>query len=382
MQHADRGRLKVVHLVVAGETGGAERFLVELASRPELSGADHCLALMTPNPKLRDFFRKAGLRIRDRGPVRENPLAYLRRSYGPADIAWLGRVLDAEKADLLHAHTYGSHVLAARAARRYGLPLLRTEHGVRHYRDPSCALNRHWALLATDRIAAISAFVADFVAKLEPRVQDRITLIPDGIEMSRFQPGPPPLAGPFGFAVVARLEAVKRVALAVEAAALLPEVRLTIAGDGSQRKMLENLARKRGIENRVRFLGHVDDPRPVMAEADAVVNCTREEGLGLAVIEAAAMGRPVVAFAGGGIPEIVADRKTGWLVKEPSAAALAAAMAEASASRERAAVFGFEARRRVEARFGIGDMCKRYALVYRELVERLPAKTAKPTAEP
>ena len=83
-------RPKVVHVVVAGDIGGAEHFLVNLASRPELSGADHCVALMTPNPKLRAFFADAGLSIRDRGPVRENPIAYLWRSFGPADIAWLG----------------------------------------------------------------------------------------------------------------------------------------------------------------------------------------------------------------------------------------------------------------------------------------------------
>ena len=49
---------KVVHVIVAGEIGGAERFLVNLATRPELSGADHCVVLMTPNPKLRNFLRK------------------------------------------------------------------------------------------------------------------------------------------------------------------------------------------------------------------------------------------------------------------------------------------------------------------------------------
>ena len=126
-------RIKVVHVVVAGQIGGAERFLVSLATRPELSGADHCVALMTPNPKLHAFFADAGLRVHDRGPVRENPLAYLWRSWGPRDIAWLGRVLREEGADLIHAHTHGSLVLAARAGLRYGLPVLRTEHNVRHY---------------------------------------------------------------------------------------------------------------------------------------------------------------------------------------------------------------------------------------------------------
>jgi glycosyltransferase involved in cell wall biosynthesis len=360
---------KIVHVVVAGETGGAERFLVELASRPEQSGAEHCLALLTPNPKLRDFFLRAGLRVHDRGVVRENPLAYLWRSYGPRDIAWLGRVIAEEKADILHAHTYGSHVLAARAAGRFGLPLLRTEHGVRHYRDPSCGLNRHWALQRTDRVAAISAFVAGFVAKVAPEAASKIQVIPNGIDLDRFQPVPPPLAGPFCFAVVSRLEAVKRVGLAVEALAQVPGARLLIAGEGRERGRLEKLAAACAVAERVRFLGRLEDPRPALAAADAVFNGTREEGLGLAVIEAAAMARPAVAFAGGGIPEIVEDRKTGWLVEEHPGA-LAAAMREACASRERAAAMGRAARARVEARFAIADMCKGYGVVYRELAQR------------
>ena len=360
-------RPKVVHVVVAGEIGGAERFLVNLASRPELSGADHCVALMTPNPKLRAFFADAGLRMRDRGPVRENPAATLWRSYGPTDIAWLGRVFAEEGASLLHAHTYGSHILAVRAALRHHLPVVRTEHGVRHYRDPSCALNRHWALRHTTQIVAVSEYVARTVAAVAPHAREKIQVVPNGIDMAYFHPAPPLTDGPFTFLMVSRLEPVKRVALAIESVARTPDVRLNIAGDGSEREKLEKLAGKRGIEGRVRFLGHLRDPRPAIAGGDAIINCTREEGLGLSVIEAAAMQRPTVAFDCGGVPEIVQDGRTGWLVREHSVGALAAALAEASASRLRAAERGVAARKWVEARFGIDTMCKSYAAVYRDL---------------
>ena len=360
-------RPKVVHVVVAGDIGGAERLLVELTSRPELSGADHCLALMTPNPRLRAFFREAGLRLHDRGPVYENPLAYLWRSYGPADLAWLGEVIRQERADLLHCHTYGSHVLAARAGLRYGLPVVRTEHGVRHYRDPTCALNRHWALSHTDKIVAVSEFVARTVAALAPHARERIQTVPNGIDLTRFAPAPPPVEGPFTFAAVCRLDPIKRLSLAIEAVAKVPGVRLDIVGEGRERARLEGLVRARGIADRVRFLGHLSDPRPAVAACDAVINCTREEGLSLSVIEAAAMQRPAIAFAGGGIPEVVQDRKTGWLVTKDSAEGFAEALAEAAADRSRAAESGREARRWVESRFAIETMCRGYAGVYEEL---------------
>ena len=360
-------RPKVVHVVVAGQIGGAERFLVDLASRPDLSGADHCLALMTPNPKLRAFFTDAGLRIADRGPVREKSLAYLWHSFGPADIAWLGRVLLEEKADLLHAHTFGSHILAARAGLRHRLAVVRTEHGVRHYRDPTCSLFRHWALRHTDRIIAVSAFVARTVQDLAPHARDRIGVVLNGIDLVRFPRTPPPTDGPFTISVISRLEPVKRIAVVVEAVAQVPGVRLNIAGEGSERNALEELARKRGVADRVRFLGHLDDPRPAIAASDVLINATREEGLPLAVLEAAAMQRPTIAFDGGGTPEVVQDRRTGWLVREDTVGAFAAAVAEAGADRARAAEYGIKAREWVDPAFGIDRMCTEYAAVYRDV---------------
>lgn len=58
-------RPRVIHVVVAGDIGGAERLLVDLASRSEASGVEHAVALMTPNAKLRAYFLEAGLRVLD-----------------------------------------------------------------------------------------------------------------------------------------------------------------------------------------------------------------------------------------------------------------------------------------------------------------------------
>ena len=369
-------RLKVVHVIVAGQIGGAERFLVNLASRPDASGADHCLALMTPNPNLRAFFLDAGVRVCDRGPVQENPLAYLWRSFGPSDITWLGRVLQEEKADLLHAHTFGSHILAVRSGLRHGLPVIRTEHGVRHYRDPSCALFRHWALRNTTRIVAVSSFVARTIGKIAPDARSKTTVVLNGIDVARFQPTPPPARGPFTVVTVCRLEPVKRIALAIEAVAQVPEVRFDIVGDGVERPKLEGLVRARGIASRVRFLGHQSDPRPAIAAGHAFINSTREEGLPLAVLEAAAMQRPAIGFASGGVPEIVQDGHTGWLAKEDTVASLAAALKEAAADPSQVEQFGRNARHLAEAKFGLDSMCEGYGAVYRDVLQGHSAQAA------
>jgi len=361
-------RLKILHVVVAGQIGGAERLLVEIAKRPDVSGANHVTALMTPSIALANFFRENGVTVQNRGAVHENPLAYLWRSYGPADIAWLGRVIAAEQADILHCHTYGSHVLAARAGLRFGVPVLRTEHGVRHYRDPSCGLNRHWALGHTTKIAAVSDFVGRTVGEIAPYALDKITVIRNGIDLTRFEPQPPRPGGPFTVAAVGRLEPIKRLEIALGALARLPEMHLDIVGDGADRVKLEALAQRQGVASRVRFLGHRADPRTFIAGADAVINCTAQEGMPLAILEAAAMQRPAIAYGGGGMREAVVDGRTGWLAHEDGAEAFADVLRRASADRAEVAARGTAARAWVETNFDITTMCEAYGAVYRSLV--------------
>jgi glycosyltransferase involved in cell wall biosynthesis len=361
----------VVHVVVAGHLGGAEHFLVNLASRANLTGVDHCVALMTPNPKLRDHFVKAGLRLRDRGPAKENLAAYLWRSFGFREIAWLRRVLQEEGASLIHVHTFGSQILAARVARQLDIPLVRTEHGVGVYRDPTRAFLRRWALRRADRIVAVSEFVKQAVEEADPTVRSRVRVVRNGVDTSHFRPDPNRPDGPFMFSMLTRLERVKRVDLAIEALPLVPDAYMEIFGEGSQRPALERLASVRGVRHRVKFCGYCADAPAAISRSDASINCTREEGLGLAVIEAAAMERASVAFAGGGIPEVIEDGRTGWLTGDYSAAGFAAAMRKA-ADRARAREFGVNARKRAIELFDIDRMCRDYALIYDELTRGVP----------
>jgi glycosyltransferase involved in cell wall biosynthesis len=363
-------RIKVVHVVVAGDVGGAERLLVDIASRPDHSRADHCIALMTPNPSLRALFVDAGLKVHDRGPVHENPLAYLWRSFGPADASWLVNVLRVEHADVVHLHTFGSHVIGVRAAHKLGLPVVRTEHGIRHYLDVTCSPFEPWAIQRTDKIIAVSRFVADFALKAAPYARSKIQTIRNAVDTDYFQPAPVPGDAPFTFAIVCRLETVKRVDLAIRAIANLPDTRLLVVGDGSARPSLEALAYKLRIGERICFAGYQSDPRSFIAKSHVALNCAAAEPLGLSLLEAQAMARPVIAMSGGGVSEIIQDAHTGWLVVEPSVDGLAIAMAEAAADRERCATMGENARRFVERECRIETMCERYADVYGNVVGR------------
>jgi glycosyltransferase involved in cell wall biosynthesis len=352
-----------MHVVVAGEIGGAERLLVDLASRPALTGADHQVALITPNRDLALYLARAGLRVHDRGRVRENPVAYLWRTLGPTDVAWVAGLLVREQVDIVHTHTFGSHVLGTRAARRTGRLQLRTEHHVMHYFDPSCSPFTRWAAARTERFVAISDYVRGVLARTVPDVAARTTVVHNGVDTSYFSPQAPP-ERPFLVGVVCRLTRWKRVHLAIEAAALA-QVELLVVGDGEERSRLQALARRRAAA--VRFVGHQTDPRPFVAECDAILSTADDEPLGLSVLEALSMQRPVIAHAGGGIVEIVDPGVTGLLVAEPAPAAFAAAIDRARADRGALRRMGTAARAAVVTRFSVDRMCAGYASVYERM---------------
>jgi glycosyltransferase involved in cell wall biosynthesis len=359
---------RVVHVVVAGEIGGAERMLCELASRAE-SRAEHSVALLTPNERLAALLRGSGLRVHDRGLVREGPLPYLWRTLGPRDVAWVAAVLRGERATVAHLHTFASQVVGTRAAMRAGARVLRTEHSTRAFDDPSCWPFSRWSLARADASLAISGAIRAAMLARAPWVASRSSVVPNGVDVDRFAPAGAPSGDRFTFVLVGRLERRKGVDLALEALARVPRVALEIVGDGEERGALERLARRRGLADRVRFHGYVDDPRPLLWAADAALCSSRSEGQGIALLEAMATARPVVGFAVGGVPETVGDGACGWLVPPGDVGALAERMIEAASDRARAGGRGEAARARVLEHFTVHAMCAAYAEVYARLHE-------------
>jgi glycosyltransferase involved in cell wall biosynthesis len=356
-------RPRVMQLVAGGDVGGAERLLVDLATRPEESRADHEIALFTSNPALHELFVAAGLVVHRRGEAKDNPLAYLSRSLGSADVGWLARLLRERRIDVLHTHTLGSHVLGTRAARAAGFPQLRTEHHVMHYAGWSSSAFTRWAAARTDRFVAVSEYVRAILARTAPLVAARTTVVRNGVDERFFAARRRP-DGPFSAAVVGRLASWKRVGLAIVACDLAG-VPLVVVGDGDERRRLEDLARRRRAP--VRFVGYQRDPRPFFAACDVTLNTSKGEPLGLSLLESLAMERPVIAFASGGAPEIVQDGQTGWLVEDTGPLPLVLALLRAKAERDRLPAMGAAGRRFVELHASIGSMCRGYAAEYEAL---------------
>jgi glycosyltransferase involved in cell wall biosynthesis len=179
-----------------------------------------------------------------------------------------------------------------------------------------------------DAVAACSREAAAYATRVG-RAR-RVTILPNGYDPAEFRSGPSfphPRAYVLG---LGRLEAQKGFDVLVEALARLehPAPDLLLAGDGTERSALAELAAARGIAPRVHFLGATDRATTLaLLRGAAAVACpSRFEGLPLVCVEALAAGRPVVAAAVNGIPEVIRDGETGILVPPDNPGALAAAL--------------------------------------------------------
>lgn len=172
--------------------------------------------------------------------------------------------------------------------------------------------------------------------------------------------------------LVGRLHPQKDVASLIQATvALDPAVQVVVVGEGPDRAGLEADARRLGVEGRVHLVGARAQAADYQSAADVVVMCSIWEGFGLVVAEALHLARPVVATAVGPVPTMVIDGVTGRLVPPSDPAALAAAITDLLADRDRAAEMGRAGAKLVAPHFDTDALVRRVEEVY-ELVTEEP----------
>jgi glycosyltransferase involved in cell wall biosynthesis len=175
--------------------------------------------------------------------------------------------------------------------------------------------HRSWFVRQADKVITPSQYLAKWVAKWGV-AEDRIKVIYNAVEpVDEVEPLPVPLATPIKAVTVGRLVPWKRVDRLLEVLKALPELGLVVVGDGPERPRLEQMARELGISSRVYFAGQRTkrETLSLMAACDIFLLNSTYEGLPHVVLEAMALGLPVVATAVGGVPEVVRDRETGML---------------------------------------------------------------------
>jgi phosphatidylinositol alpha-1,6-mannosyltransferase len=222
---------------------------------------------------------------------------------------------------------------------------------------------RRWSLAQPDALLPVSRYTAGLLED-QGVPPARLRVVPNGTDPERFRPrGGRVLRDRLGIGArpmlltVGRLVPRKGVDTVLRAlpriAASVPEVRYVVAGTGPARSRLERLAVRRGVSDRVHFVGHVaDDALPAYySAADLFVMPAREappdvEGFGLVFLEANACGTPAVGARSGGVPDAIVDGETGLLVPPAAPTALASALASLLHAPERLATLGRQGRTR------------------------------------
>jgi glycosyltransferase involved in cell wall biosynthesis len=326
--------------------------------------------------------------------VRVEHLPTLRRAIGPvADLRALlalYRLMRARRYDLVHTHISKAGILGRAAARLAGVPaVVHTYHGQVSEVEATTATGvlfrmvERMAARVTHRIIAVSASTAEQCLRHRIGRPDQYRVIHNGIDLDRFgswDGAPSPEACGQGMAIgfVGSLAVEKRVDVLIGAVALLQQaaspVRLYIVGDGPLRHQLEAQALELGLGASVHFTGLVPDVRPWLAAFDVVVAPSASEGLPTVLLEAQAMGCPIVASRVGGIPEIVEDGVSGLLVEPEQPRVLSASLAAICGDSELRRRLGMAGRGQVARSFGLTTMLRRTEGVYDDLLAG-PGKT-------
>lgn len=203
------------------------------------------------------------------------------------------------------------------------------------------------------RVVSPSAAVASYAVAHVGLPADRVHVVANGIDADRYAATPVPGGAPT-VVWVGLMGGVKRLDVLLDAAAAVPDVRLVVVGDGPEHPAVEQRVRRGPLAGRVTLTGRVDDPRPHLAAAHALVLTSAAENCPLVVLQAMASGRAVVASAVGGVPELVRDGVDGLLCPPGDPVAVAAALAEVVDRPDRVAAMGRSARSRVEDGWTLG----------------------------
>ncbi|MBL8858260.1 MAG: glycosyltransferase [Planctomycetes bacterium] len=328
--------MRIARILTRLNLGGPAR--QALAADPLLAQRGHEVRVFAGTPSkgegdLFDAFRARGIQVeRVPGLARGLKLAGELRA-----LHALRRALKSFAPDIVHTHASKAGAIGRRAARV--VPAARrvhTFHGhvLEGYFGETlsrgiAALERRLAR-ETDRIVAVSHATADDLLRLQVVADEaKLVVVHPGIDLDpclaiRARDGAlRRLIGAdeddFVIGVIGRLAPVKRPEWALDVFELLavryPRLHLVFVGDGDQRGLVERRIAALAPEQqrRAHLIGARGDMIPVLADIDLVLLTSRSEGLPVALIEAAAAGKPVVATNVGGVSEIVMHERTGWL---------------------------------------------------------------------
>jgi len=385
----------VMQVIPALGAGGAEQGCIDVAAELVKAGAKS-IVVSNAGHRVPEILRGGSTHI-DLPVHSKNPFVMWR------NIGKLRALIKEHDVDIVHARSRAPAWSAWKACAGTKARFMTTCHAPFNI---SSDVKRFYnsSISKGERVIAISNYVRDYLLKNYEIDQRNIRVIHRGVALEKFHPGavgPTSLIKlsqewrlPDGCTIVmmpGRLTRWKGPLVLIEAMALLKrdDVFCILIGDDQGRSEfraeVENSIREKGLEGRIRIIGHCSDmPSAYMLATVVVSASTDPEGFGRIAIEAQAMGRPIVATDHGGSKETVLPGDTGWLVPPGDAQALSTAIGEAlDMDAERRAIMSTHAMMHVAEHFTKTRMVDETLNVYAELLQEkyMIAQLAAPNAE-
>jgi len=373
--------MHILHLISSGGLFGAERVAIELCK--SLKKTYHCEPILgvirnvyNPHEEISE-------------EAKSNDILYTvfscRRQLDLKLVFSIREFIKKNRVDIIHCHGYKSNFYGLLASKGQ-IPSVTTNHNwlTSHWKLKTyCFLDSLW-IRFFDRIVAVSNDVKKNMLRYEIPEQ-KIRVIDNGIALERFAKlvETNKMKSQLGFdeniriiGTIGSLGIEKGHIYLLEAAKeildIVNDLRFLIIGDGRLRKPLEDKSEKLGIKKQVIFMGQRKDIPELLMAMDIFVLPSIKEGLPMALLEAMAAKRPVIATRVGGIPKVIENRDTGILVEPKDIKGLRDAIIDLINDPKRMALLAREGFNRVRMNFSSDEMCKNYLKLYKGLTSRIP----------
>lgn len=370
-------KIKVTWLIKGLGLGGAEHLLALAARHVDRTRFEYEVVFLLP------WKRALVPDLEDQGI----PTTCLHRTrpLDPRVIGQIARHLRGRKTDILHAHLPYTGIVGRIAARWAGVPgVIYTEHNLQERYQWMTRVANQVTMRLCDVTIAVSDEVRNSLLRSPLARRARVQTILNGVDVDSLSEAAGSGHGvreEFGIApgrlvvgVVNVFRPQKRLDLWIDAARLIaraePETTFMVVGDGPMAGEIRAQAERAGLDGRILFPGLRRDAPRLMAAFDVFMLSSVYEGLPVAVLEAMALGRPVVATRVGGLPSVIEDGLHGLLVDAGDPAALAGRVVELLRSPDRRRQLGEAAAQRIEAEFSIQQMVRATESLYTDVLAR------------
>jgi len=301
---------------------------------------------------------------------------------GALDLRWaraFAALVKKERVAVIHAHEFTANVYGSLMGQIIGVPVVATVHGKNYFAEQVKRRVAYRYVSRVSRMVAVSEDLKQFIVRRAGVSEHRVNVVYNGVDVA----GLPPMDQLSGIRRDLRLDGYDHVIGAVgslypvkghmylikalpEILRACPRTLLLLVGQGELEQSLKAEVAKRNLDAHVRFLGFRNDVPALLSLFDVFVLPSLSEGLSMALLEAMAAGKPVVATNVGGNSELVLDGDTGFLIDAESPESISDRVVKVLKDKVRAVLMGDRGRRRVHDKFSSRAMVDRYQSYYEQ----------------